>query len=504
MSQFAVYLPQGNIGIELEAAKKEDRQQQRQDEVEIAMTGCRVRGWKRDSALAVRVIRGCRVLAVDDHGVEDEPFHVIVRRIRDSRRRKITFSAPDKRPNISPEITHGPSLHIGECFSCPTKPPSRRVKGDDVDKENKVANPMRKLQSPAQLMRLMQTQPREVLEEEIEVVETLCMFSSPTKFTRADADSRMLSPIVLSSRRIADSEQTKQLLTLRAAYELRESEVHNLEGQVLGLKKAAKGSAGQLLLMKFKLERTRNNAPILRPESSPSAMSPSTDLLQLDSLRHWKRFQTVLQELLSAEEHVMELDTVQGVGEGSDSVVLRGELDVQIALNRRLEQQLHEWVDQKIDMLKAAAVQEVVAKGEKGLQTSVVCRGMDKENESKDFKEISPVVGLPQSPPMGNGMTRHSSAHVKDEYGEERREAASADTRSLWMSARKSIYGASSPGNCLSPSSFKEHMRRLRNENHTIKDDIVKFRETLKVFQITPFSIKMKSNLFLFVLEITA
>ena len=48
-----VYLPQGSVGIELEAAHRDGG---------AAMTGCRVRSWSRECALAKRVTRGSLVV----------------------------------------------------------------------------------------------------------------------------------------------------------------------------------------------------------------------------------------------------------------------------------------------------------------------------------------------------------------------------------------------------------------------------------------------------------
>lgn len=50
-----VYLPQGSVGLELEAVSR-CRGGAKQ------MTGCRVRGWSRESALTRRVTRGSVVL----------------------------------------------------------------------------------------------------------------------------------------------------------------------------------------------------------------------------------------------------------------------------------------------------------------------------------------------------------------------------------------------------------------------------------------------------------
>ena len=385
-----VYLPQGSVGIELEAARREG--------VPAQLLGCRVRAWRSPGALAKRVTRGSLVVgetcsssflllilsAVDDQPVETEAFHAIVSRLKRSVRRKVVFRLAAETDRRGSDENHPPS----PC--CDKAEP---------------AHPLKSLLSPAQLLRLMQTEHKE----------------------RAASIRPVLGDLVSSPKRASAPHVAEaQLEELTKAFSAKEEEVVLLQRKVRGLKQDARGSAGQLLLAHYRLSRSRErgDAADVTPEVSASLF------------RHWRRLQSVLDQLLGRH-------TESASSAVAGEMTLAQQLEVQTALSRRLEVQLREWVEGRIESHRAEAVAEVL-------------RG----NIAEEPKESTPTESS-----LGRKATRPPGY----------------DERGLWLSARRSVFAGKSPESCLSPSSFKEHMRRLRDENNSIKDDIVRFRNTLRV-----------------------
>lgn len=217
----------------------------------------------------------------------------------------------------------------------------------------------------------------------------------------------------------------------RVRAESAEEELGRAREEVLALKSQARGSRGELLLARFQLQRTRAEVG-----ERGAAEEPGTREQQL---RHWAGMRVVLGQLR---------------GHGVEGLGLAAQLRVQRGLNARLEQQLHAWVDDRVAALRAQVTAEVT----RGSQQPV------------------PVLALTQEARLPPPSQPPCSRTPVDAAGQ----------RALWLSARRAVF--ESPGPSLSPAAFRDHMARLHRENCTIKDDILKFRLTLKVCSAYAYS----------------
>jgi hypothetical protein len=207
-----------------------------------------------------------------------------------------------------------------------------------------------------------------------------------------------------------------------------------------------------MLLLQYRLEKAR-----ARPEDieqiTADGIPPTTSELRGEDiyagLRHWKLLQKSLDELTRRQEEPEEVEEPEDV-----VASLQEQLLVQTEISARLESQLREWVEGCIQKIKRAAATD-------GVRRKAVTASPLQAAEETQTNTAEPIA----------------SNHRPDGY----------DERRLWLSAQKSLFGSTrrategGASHCLSPASFKEHMRRLRGQNRSVRDDIMQFRATLKV-----------------------
>ena len=460
------------MGLELEAVSRSQ---------DGGLVGCRVRGWRKASPLASHVRGGAQVVAVDGDDVALLSFHVIVRRVRESLRRKITFLIPETPTGEAPFLTEGRANTqpiLNPAFSFPTK-----VRPVSVDyKTNSTVNTMTTTTvngsksvhrhtrqplntfSPAQLLRFMQLNADDQM--------TSPLLCGENKSSSGCSDRRLLSPVVMGSLLVVGA-VSQRSPALFSPQQLKEAEeLSSLKEEVAHLKRASRGMTGETLFLRYQLEKSkeqRQQQVVALQSTGSSATDETVDTFAL--LKHWKSLQRVVAELPSK----------------AADFALRGK---EISPERKLQMQilLNQQLERKMEALLRS---QVVS-----LKQMVVNGGASADHSGLPLPQLAITAG-------------HYGYFSPSECAREREVAKKTySEKSLWLSAQKTIQNDENEGpkgdkgdgrnvvnlrrgrakgtnststSCLSPSSFKQHMTRLRCENSTIKDDISKFRLTLRV-----------------------
>ena len=351
-----VSLPLGSLGLELEPAKRPGH------------IGCRVRKWRTESTLSTSVCPGMEIIEVDDIPVDDLEFRDIVQLLKVSKTRKISLLKSDAYTSSSSARSEPrkaePFIHdqirsrsedkeiVQGLFIAGTSP----LRGVNMYEELFGTHTMVEKLSIANNRDEKLSMGVDVLlredagDEEAETQETSLCYSESSGHEEEEYDEHIVS-------------RNGSLIDMDV--DDRDELLRKMKSEICILKRNARGSDGQLSLMRFRMEKLKA-AEDLKQTSVPEdadGLNQLTSMVDfpidswLPNYQYWiihmykmrPTFDSILGQTASISEHEA----------NEDLISLQKELEIQKRISERLEARLRDWADEQILSQKQMACDDV-------------------------------------------------------------------------------------------------------------------------------------------------
>ena len=304
--------------------------------------GCVIKGW-RNTPKGQDITLGSKIISIDGEYVEYLSFSETVERMRNSTQRVVLLESPGKllvsKENISPNS----SFRHSTCGSIETTPKKNL--------SNKKSSPLARAQRQSACKSPAET--------------------PNTTINRLRLEGQEKDGLVAKLHNQHAMTQ-QELSNTRNEVTRLQSEVASWEQEVLTVKGSKRDTDGQILLLKYQLDRIRRQCSV-QPSGQGQERAEREAEEKAAWLSHWAKFRAVLQTLPTKDTSSPSRDTGGGQGGGKGRGVDSSqqcelsspsegqgqyELLVQQRLSNRLEMQLRCWVDGQIELHKKLAAEE--------------------------------------------------------------------------------------------------------------------------------------------------